>query len=127
MPQITLDYTNNIKSYIDYRELFHEIHSYLEKTSGIDTNNCKSRLQILDQYFIDQGQQNCAFVHLEVALLEGRPMEIKKKTGSGLLDLLQKFFEPENSNLDIQLTVEIRDMARETYFKFHDDGFNKPG
>ena len=124
MPQITLEYTDNIKSYIDYRKLFFQIHLFLEKTGGIDAKNCKSRIQILDQYFIDQGQDNCAFVHLELALYKGRSVELKKKFGAGLLDILHQFFETENSNVDLQLTVEIRDIVRETYFKFPYDRSN---
>lgn len=57
------------------------------------------------------------FAHATVAILEGRPLELRKKISQGMYEELQSLFKSSTSAGDVQLTLELREMASETYHK----------
>ncbi|MCF8367726.1 MAG: hypothetical protein K9G76_01695 [Bacteroidales bacterium] len=124
MPQIRLEYSGNIAP-PGVEEIFPQIHQLLNELAGIPIGNCKSRLVKLDEYFVSEGEINQAFAHLEIALLEGRSKEIKQKIGNGCLQLLKNHFLHEQHQKDIQITVEVRDLIHDCYFKFPEGTLSK--
>lgn len=117
MPQITLQYTDNVKQSAAFSELFAKIHLIVSEVGGIRVDNCKSRAIRLEDYFVAAGDAQRGFVHLDLAILEGRPDPTKRELGRRSLDILKRNYESVNEALDLQITVEIRDMRRDTYFK----------
>jgi len=117
MPHITLEYTDNIDQPIEFRDLFAELHQVLASIAGISIANCKSRARCLDTYHIGEGKAGNAFVHLEVRLLEGRSAELKREIGERGLEVLKKHFARSLSDRDLQITLGVRDMQRQAYFK----------
>ena len=118
MPQITLEYTSNVRCDSDWGRLVLQVHHLVSQVAGIQIENCKSRILEHSRYITGSGGDNKAFVHLEVALLEGRSRVLKAEMGNHLLTMLQTQLLPENSNVELQVTIEIRDMDRTTYFKY---------
>ena len=117
MPQITLEYTDNIQQKINFPEVFREMHSVLFDVGGIPLENCKSRSIRRSDYFIGKGESNEAFVHVEVAFLAGRGLELKQEIGRRVLQILEKCYSQSLSAHNLQITVEIRELTRELYFK----------
>jgi len=117
MPHVTLEYTGNIDHPIEFHDLFSELHQVLASAAGIDVNNCKSRAIRLQTYHIGEGQTENAFAHLEIQLLQGRSVELKREIGERGLRVLAKHLMPSGEP-DLQITLEIRDMQRDAYFKF---------
>lgn len=117
MPHLTLQYTSNIKQEIDYSELFSKFHEVLNKTGGIKIENCKSRVVKLDNFYISKGEENSAFVHLEVKFLQGRTDDLKREIGNQLIEILKGYYADSGNELDIQITIEILDINRDIYFK----------
>ena len=117
MPQIILQYTDNIIQKKDFIHLFSKIHTALSGSAGINPENCKSRAIKLTDYFIGDGDKSNAFVHLELRIFQGRTEDIKQHIGNEVLKLLQKYFDDIPENLDIQYTIEIIEMNPELYFK----------
>ena len=117
MPQVTLEYTANIAQEVHAHELFSELHQTLADVLGVRVDNCKSRAFRLDAYHIGKGEAQNAFVHLDVRFLAGRPLEVKQDVGQRCLRLLEAYFEPSRAALELQITVEVRDVERQTYFK----------
>lgn len=118
MPQIVLEYTNNIDLELDYNRLFSEIHKIIHKHAGIKIENCKSRVIKLDKYYIGDGKKQNAFIHLEIKILEGRSYQIKSELGNFVLKLLEKHFSEEKKDFDLQITIELIDIEKNSYFKF---------
>ena len=118
MPQIRLEYTNNVMIDPDGGELVKKIHKSLSAALGISIENCKTRVLIHTGYFVGDGGQDKGFAHLEVGILDGRSPTLKRELGNMLLALLQTQLLPDNGHLDLQITVEIRDIAGEQYFKY---------
>lgn len=117
MPFINLEYTNNIKEIIDFQSLFEAIHQLANKLADVNVANCKSKVQMLDCFYMGTGAKENAFAHLDFYFLEGRDSEIKKALGQGLLDLLRTFFRKSSLDLNLQLTVRIEDIKRDFHFK----------
>jgi len=123
MPHLTLEYTSNVSEPEDMREVMLKMHRVLNETGGIRLGNCKSRSRRLDTYAVGDGSLDNAFLHLDVRFMEGRPDEVKRAIGNELLQILMESFP--GTGLDLQITVEIRDIMGNSYFK-HPEGTLTP-
>ncbi len=117
MPHLSLEYTENLTQPIVAGQLFGKLHLVLADVGGVNVDNCKSRAVPRSCFFVGRGAPNSAFVHLDLRLLEGRPAELKTQIGDQCLAILESYFVPSAAAFDLQITVEIRDMARQAYFK----------
>ncbi|MBC8504845.1 MAG: 5-carboxymethyl-2-hydroxymuconate Delta-isomerase [Anaerolineales bacterium] len=118
MPQISLEYTRNITPQIDSANLFPKIHQILGGVARIPIDNCKSRANRLDDFYIADGEPANAFVHLEIRFIEGRSPEVKTAIGEQCLEQLETYFVESTARLNLQITVEILDIHKQSYFKF---------
>ncbi|MEZ5083904.1 MAG: hypothetical protein R2750_10710 [Bacteroidales bacterium] len=118
MPQITIEYTENLRGNFSGLNLFSELHQCIHQTTGIQIENCKSRATRLDDYFIGEGGNNKAFVHVAMDILEGRPSSVIVDLGQNVLEMLKKKLVSENEKLELQITVQIGEMKRKNYFKY---------
>jgi 5-carboxymethyl-2-hydroxymuconate isomerase len=121
MPQIVLEYSENIDLPGDNRELFGRIHQILNTVAGIRLENCKSRALMHMDYCIGNGDSSNAFVHLDVRFMEGRTNDIKSRIGKDLLELLKNHFTGDPADQIVQITVEVRDIRKKEYFKHPDN------
>jgi 5-carboxymethyl-2-hydroxymuconate isomerase len=117
MPHLRLEYTDNIGAAIQLTDLFAQLHDAISETAGIAIESCKSRAYRPEDYWIGRGEPDNAFVHLEVQVLEGKTLELKQALGRQCLSLLRSHFGAAPPELDLQITIEIRDMPPEVYFK----------
>ena len=117
MPHLTLEYTNNLDPTANFDELFGQLHRVLAEVGGIPLGNCKSRAIRLDDYYVANGGDRHAFVHLTIRFLAGRSTAVKQQIGRHSLAVLQRHFS-STAGLNLQLTVEIQEIERATYCKF---------
>jgi 5-carboxymethyl-2-hydroxymuconate isomerase len=117
MPHLVLDYTGNITQSIEFEALFSSLHLMLCDFAGAEMGACKSRAIKQDNYYIADGADNLAFVHLEISLLSGRSVTVKEQVGNAALALLKQHFATAGHETKIQATVKITDMPAELYFK----------
>ncbi len=117
MPHLTLEYTHNSVDSFDFEPLFSHLHSLLSEVANADIGSCKSRAIKIENYFIGDGADHHAFVHLNISLLAGRSQTAKQQLGEAALALLEQYFYSDSSALKIQATVKITDMPIELYFK----------
>ena len=125
MPHLTLEYSPNVGVDADLAGLFRRLHEVLVETGGIRLENCKSRAYVARDFLVGAGGGASGFVHLDVRFLEGRPPELRQSLGREMLDILMERFRSSVEALDLQVTVEVRDMQRSFYFK-HPEGTLTP-
>ena len=114
MPHITLEYTDNIGSQIDFRHFFSELHVLLKERGGMDVKNCKSRAIRLEEFLLADGNTPSAFMHLSIRIFAGRTPDLKRILSVLAKDLLLEYVsEPAP-----EITVEIIDIDREAYTKY---------
>jgi 5-carboxymethyl-2-hydroxymuconate isomerase len=117
MPHLTLEYTANIGEELVTPELFSHLHAVLAELAGIELSGCKSRAVRLDRFYLGDGSTPVAFAHLEVGIFAGRPGELKTAIAKRCLAALEEHLAPAACGLDLQITVEVRDMERSAYAK----------
>jgi len=125
MPHLILEYSKNVTLDADFTLLLSRLHSTLERIGGIRIENCKSRVYVAENFFIGSGGERNGFVHLDIRFLEGRPPEIKRQIGQEAKAILLEWCQPLNPAIDLQVTVEARDIDRSFYFK-HPEGTLSP-
>jgi len=117
MPHLTIEYSQNIDVDQKFSSLLLKLHESISKIGDIKIENFKSRIYQADNFLIGGGNNSEGFIHLDIRFLEGRDKEIKQKIGEKTCGLLLKWFQPFSSTLDLQVTVEVRDIERSFYFK----------
>ena len=124
MPHLILEHSSNVALPDPVRDLLSDLHASLAETAGVDPAGCKSRIYRSDDFFVGAAEtgtgalERRAFIHLQVSLLPGRSDEEKSRVADGCLALLKAAILPENQRLDLQITVDIRDLNRVAYAKY---------
>ena len=123
MPHLRLEASENVAVDRDPRDLLLALHRMLHEVGGIKLENCKSRFIRVDDYAIadggpGKGGRERAFIHLDVRFLDGRSAEVRQAVGRSALALLLEFFSWSVEALDLQVTVEVRDIDRQFYAKY---------
>lgn len=117
MPHLILEHSTNIVEKPDFEKLFSRMHWVLNELGAFKLADIKSRVHPCPTYYIADGDVNHAFVHLRLEILEGRSTDIKKQAGERLHTLLRETFAASAKERECQFSVEIRDMAKDGYFK----------
>ncbi len=118
MPHLTLEYTDNIRPEFEVQDLLARLHQKLADIAGTRIENFKSRAICRDTYHIGAGSGREAFVHLEIRILAGRTPEVREWMGQECLRLLERAWAASLADHDPQITVELVDMERGSYFKW---------
>jgi 5-carboxymethyl-2-hydroxymuconate isomerase len=126
MPHLTLEYSANLSRTPPTPDLLLALHHLLETVGGIRLENCKSRWREVEDWVVGPGDPHAAFVHLDMRFLEGKPLEIQRALGESALEILVSHFRPEPPGIDLQITVEVREIRKATYFKFPPGTLGKP-
>jgi len=117
MPHTTLEYTSTIAEQPDFQAFWEQLHRFLSEECPFNLKDIKSRAYRCDEFRMAGGGRDLAFVHLTILVLEGRDPAVLAKVGNGALDLLKVHFARTLETQQADLTVEVRDMRRDGYFK----------
>ena len=77
MPQITLEYTDNLE--FEIQPLLARLHSELVATGAINLKGLKSRAVRHSDYRIAGGNPEYAFVQVSLLIRPGRPPEVQRE------------------------------------------------
>jgi 5-carboxymethyl-2-hydroxymuconate isomerase len=117
MPHLILEYSDNLVKPLDHRALFGELHATLDAFGEFKLDQMKSRAMARDMYFVGAGAPENIFVHLTLYILGGRALELRQQISHALLGTLSRALEPNVRGRPSDLTVDVREMTRETYAK----------
>ena len=117
MPHLTLEYSNNLPDKPDFKALFARCHEALVEFDSVRLPEIKSRAIPCDQFLIGDGSPQNIFIHLTLSVLDGRPADQRKQMGERLLSILRETFFRAWKERPCDITVDIREMNRETYCK----------
>jgi 5-carboxymethyl-2-hydroxymuconate isomerase len=123
MPHNVLEYSANIPRLDNFSELFAELHQILNKVGGIKLGNCKSRARMAEDFYVGDGSSANAFIHLDVEFVQGRSTDVKRQIGQKSLNLLKQHYADHLTD-DLQITINIRDISLEFYFKHPEGSLN---
>lgn len=116
MPQITIEYSANAASAFDARAYALRIHDLLVEHVETELPSCKTRLIQHPVTVIGDGGTSNGMIHVDLRILSGRTAEQKKRLGETAFAALEAAVRKQD-NLDLQLTLEVRELDRENYYK----------
>lgn len=117
MPHFVLECSANIVESLNHRDLFSRLHSLLAESGPFKLDEIKSRIVRHDEYLVGNGDPSTAFVHLTLSILEGRDFTLQRTVGERIMDFLRKEFSQSAAERTLSLSLEVREMRRQTYFK----------
>jgi 5-carboxymethyl-2-hydroxymuconate isomerase len=117
MPHLTLEYTDNLD--FDVQPLLARLHAELVATGAINLKGLKSRAVRRTEYRIADGNPEYAFVHVNLLIREGRPLEVQREFARRVLAVLKETFGDRFETGYLALSVDIKEMREGTWLSFH--------
>lgn len=115
MPHIIVEYTDNIKEEANIPSLLQKInHSLLEHDGLFPIGGIRSRAIELKDYFVADGTEDDAFVHVTLKIGAGRTEERKKIACEKLFEEIKTHFNDLFEKRYLALSLEL--------FEFNDAG-----
>ena len=108
MPHLTLEYTDNLE--FEIQPLLARLHSELAATGAINLKGLKSRAVRHSDYRIADGNPEYAFVHVNLLIREGRPVEVQKDAAQRVMNVLKETFGQRYEISYLSLSVDIKEM-----------------
>lgn len=108
MPHLTLEYTANLD--FDVQALLARLHSGLVATGAINLKGVKSRAIRHSEYRIADGDPAYAFVHVNLLIREGRPLEVQRDISQRLMAVLKEMFRDHFDGGRLSLSVDVKEM-----------------
>ena len=116
MPHMYVEYTENLQG-VNEGALMEALNTAVcDHTTVADEADVKTRIARLSDYRIGLNTSGRAFAHVELRLMAGRTPEVKKELSDRIATVLKAQI-PAQPALDVQLSVDIVDMDKPSYFK----------
>ena len=115
MPHLVLETSANVPDNPDLKRVLLDLHEALMASALFERKDLKSRAVRHDVFAVDDGAEDRAFVALSIAILDGRPDEVKAAVSEAALDVLIRAFPKLVAGGRGALSVEIRDLHRASY------------
>lgn len=113
MPQISLEYTKNIENF-DASATLAAINKALFATGHFaNEQDLKGRAFAIDTYVVGVNLPQQAFIHLKIAVVNGRSIEVRKTLADLALQALQKALPPQK--VQVQLAAEVQEIELGCY------------
>jgi len=117
MPHLTLEYTDNLN--FEVQPLLARLHRELVATGAINLKGIKSRAIRHSEYRIADGDPNYAFVHVNLLIREGRPLDIQKDAAQRVMAALKETFGSRFEDSYLSLSVDIKEMHEGVALTLH--------
>jgi len=117
MPHLTLEYTDNLV--FEVQPLLARLHTELVATGAVNLKGIKSRAIRHTEYRIADDNPEYAFVHINLLIREGRPLEIQQDAARRVMSVLKETFGSRFENGYLSLSVDIKEMREGASLTFH--------
>ncbi len=115
MPHLVLEYSANVPDQPDFRRVLLDLHDALVASALFERKDVKSRAVRHDVFAVADGAEDRAFVALSIAILDGRPDDVKAALSEAALDVLVRAFPKLVAGGRGAISVEVRDLHRASY------------
>jgi 5-carboxymethyl-2-hydroxymuconate isomerase len=109
MPHLILEYTDNLD--FEVQPLLARLHEELVATGAVNLKGIKSRAVRLTDYRIADGDPGYAFVHVNLLIREGRPLEVQQEAARRVMNVLKETFGQRFESGYLSLSVDIKEMG----------------
>lgn len=117
MPHLTLEYTDNLD--FDVQSTLARLHTELVATGAINLKGIKIRAIRLCEYRVADGNPDYAFVHVNLLIRQGRPLEIQQQAAKRIMAVLEDVFGARYEQSYLSLSVDLKEMRDEVALTHH--------
>lgn len=111
MPHLQLSLAGSASTF-GIREILEELVAAFSQVETVDPGSLKAYVTELPLAVFGEGHPD-GMVHCTARVLSGRPLELRQRMGQVLAEVLRKHYGDD----PVKITVEIREMDRDTYVK----------
>ena len=116
MPHVIVEHSANIADHYETKQLLSDIHNALAD-AGAPIERVKTRSIALNNFIIGTDAPDAAMIHITVLLLAGRDVATQKAMCDPVHEMLVSKVATIDGLQNCSVTMEIRDMAADTYYK----------
>ena len=117
MPHLIVEYSANLDSRIDLDHLLEALHDAAAGTGVFPLGGIRTRAARRDHYRIADGDRENAFVHVTARIRHGRPLDVRKRAGQTLFDVLSQALAPIYDTQPLAISLEVQEIDPELNFK----------
>jgi 5-carboxymethyl-2-hydroxymuconate isomerase len=114
MPHIKVDVSANAARPGRIKPFLSDLAARLADFESIESGAVKAYLNVREHFAMNPDGRP-AFIHVEVALMRGRNLELRSQIADAMREIVIAEFAEKVSHDGIAITVEIREMDAETY------------
>lgn len=116
MPHIHLETTADLPENGNVPDILEALVARLATFETVASDQIKARHSLRSNWIMGEGAP-AGFAHCSVSILDGRPLELRKRMGEGMYQVLCEQFAESMAAKEVAVSLEIREMNRDTYFK----------
>lgn len=116
MPHLRIQTTANLTENARMGEILERMVRAFSGFETIQSASVKGYHLLHETWCLGAGAKP-GFVHCELAILSGRPVELRRKLADEMYSELKTCFAESLENGEANLTLEVREMDRDTYQK----------
>lgn len=117
MPHFVIEYSANLEPDIDLRAIVDTVHKSAVDSGLFKVGGIRVRTLRHDIYKVADGNPENAFLHIRVAILEGRSAEDRERFGNATLAAADAQLANAHKKRGIALSVEIGEIDHNMSFK----------
>lgn len=116
MPHIILETTADLPENANVPDILDALVAKLSSFETIDSKSVKGYHTLRSVWCLGEGGPP-GFAHCTVAIMTGRPEELRKSIADGMYGVLKEHFSQSLELGEVSLTLELREMDAATYRK----------
>jgi 5-carboxymethyl-2-hydroxymuconate isomerase len=117
MPHLTLEYSANLEPELDVPAMVRAVHEAALGTGVFPIGGVRTRAVRREHYRIADGHPDNRFVHLDVKIAAGRPLERRKSAGDAIFKALIGALAPLFERYPLGISMEIMEINPDTSWK----------
>ena len=117
MPHLIVEYSANLEPELDVPALVRTVHETALATGVFPVGGVRTRAARRDHYRIADGHPDNRFVHLDIKIATGRPLDVRKKAGDAIFKAVTDTLTSLFAKYPLGISMEIMEINPETSWK----------
>jgi 5-carboxymethyl-2-hydroxymuconate isomerase len=117
MPHLVIEYSANLEPELDIGGLVRATHEAALATGVFPTGGVRTRAQRRDHFRVADGHPENRFVHLDIKIATGRPLDVRKRAGDAIFNTVKEFLGPIFGRHPLGISMEIMEINPDTSWR----------
>ena len=119
MPHFIVEYSANLESRVDIKNLIQAVHAAAIETGVFPLKGTRTRAVPRETYVIADGHADNGFVHVTSRIARGRSTEVRKRASEAIYDVVCAFMRSYFEQNPLAISFEMQEIEPDTSFKLN--------